>query len=97
MSHTLQTPPVVARYYAALTEHANAAAGRIAYDNAAIIVQDFHPARGWQPCRMRKRISRSWARKLHREGVTAVAVVPVADPGRAPADFTVAELIRTPR
>lgn len=43
---------------------------------------------------MRKRISPSWARKLKSEGVTAVALVPVSNPARRPADFQISELTR---
>lgn len=78
MSNHLTTPPIVEKYYGG---------------DEAYIVQDFHPDRGWQSYHMRKRISPSWARKLHREGVTAVSLVPVSDPTRASADFQVAELI----
>lgn len=78
MNYRLTTPPIVEAYYD----------GEEAY-----ITQDYHPDRGWQSYAMRKRISPSYARKLKEEGVTAVSLVPVSDPGRAPADFQISELI----
>lgn len=79
MGHYLTTPPVVEQYF----------------HDEAFIVEDFHPDRGWQPYAMRKRISPSWARKLQGEGVTAVALVPVSNPNRQPADFVVKEILRS--
>lgn len=83
--NSLRVPAAVRGYY-----------GR---DVHAIIVQQFPRRRmngsvGWVSTSYRKRVSVSWARKLLREGVTHVALVPVDDPRRAPADFSLEEIIR---
>jgi hypothetical protein len=43
-----------------------------------IVVQEFHPATGWQDAKAKrgswKRINQAWARKLKREGVTMVSL-----------------------
>lgn len=65
----------------------------------ALIVQEYPRrrytgSRGWVSTSYRKLISVSWARKLRAEGVTHVALVPVNDPHRPPADFSLQEIIR---
>jgi len=56
-----------------------------------IVSQTFTPGAGWQSWpRFRKTMTWSWARKLRRDGVTAVAL----SDGRRVADFTLAELLR---
>lgn len=39
-----------------------------------VVVQAFYPGRGWTKYPFRKRISRSWARKMLREGYSAVGL-----------------------
>ena len=54
------------------------------------ITQTFTPGTGWQDwTRYRKGITASWARKLRKAGVTAVALTD----GRRVADFTLVELL----
>lgn len=56
-----------------------------------IVAQTFTPGVGWQSWpRYRKAMTWSWARKLRRAGVTAVALTD----GHRVADFTLAELLR---
>jgi hypothetical protein len=56
----------------------------------ALIHSTFTPGKGWKRYPIRKRISRSWARKLRQEGVTTVSLVSA---GRE-ADFRIAELAK---
>jgi hypothetical protein len=59
-------------------------------DGNPVIVETFTPGRGWVRAGWRKRVSRSWLRKLRREqGVTEVAL----DVGGRVADFRVSELL----
>lgn len=89
--HRATVPAAVRRAYPTLTGH-------------PLIVEVFHPDRGWLTLRglpihidryvkgtYRKRISPSCARKLHQEGVTAIAL-DLGD-GRV-ADFQTRELAR---
>ncbi len=75
-SHSLQPIRIVVDYFA---------------DPRAvpIIVQQFTPDKGWTRYAFRKRVSRAWARKLSREGITSVAL---EHDGRI-ADFRIAELL----
>ena len=58
-----------------------------------IVAQTFTPADGWVTwSRYRKTVTLSWVRKLRAQGVTHVQLVA----GGRCADFTVAELLRTP-
>jgi hypothetical protein len=57
-SHQSSTSPTVAAYFGG--------------DHHPTIAQTFHPDRGWRRSPGRKRISRSWARQLRREGVTGL-------------------------
>lgn len=56
-------------------------------DGNPVIVEEFN--RRWCRTGFRKRASRSWLRKLRREGATHVAV----DVGGRVADFSIAELL----
>lgn len=76
-----QEPVAVADYFG----------GLVGYDREhAVIEETFAPGRGWVRCSMRKRINPTWARKLRREGITAVAV---RSAGRL-ADFQIAQVVR---
>jgi hypothetical protein len=58
------------------------------------IVQTYRPDKGWQPYLFKKRVSRSWVRKLRElYGVTWVALEHPSRRGR-PVDFRVEELLR---
>ncbi len=76
MSNHLQTIPAVAAYFGSAAQ--------------PIVAQEFHPTKGWQHQTYRKRISRSWARKLRRAGISHVAL----DLDGRLADFSTAELCR---
>lgn len=52
------------------------------------VVSEFHPDKGWVRQSYNKRISRSWAAKLARQGVTHVAL----RSGMRQADFALSEL-----
>jgi hypothetical protein len=59
-----------------------------------VVRQEFHPDRGWTSYHMRKRITRSWVRKLRQQGVTTVALLLGTGAGGRPrvADFRLTEL-----
>lgn len=59
-----------------------------------VVREEFHPARGWTTYRMRKRITRSWVRKLRQQGVTTVALLLGTGANGRPrvADFRLTEL-----
>lgn len=76
-SHAAQMPAVVYDYPGSWAAH-------------PWIHSTFTEAGGWRRYGFRKRISRSWARKLRAEGVTVVALTD----GQRLADFTVRELVR---
>lgn len=79
MSYQAQVPTKVADYFGdkGITVH-------------PIVAEEFRPGRGWVRSPMRKRISRSWARKLRSEGVTAVQLSALG----VLADFQIEEVIR---
>jgi len=54
-----------------------------------VIVSEFDPAAGWKRRDYKKRISRSWAAKLARKGITHVTL----KSGLRQADFSITELI----
>jgi hypothetical protein len=55
-----------------------------------IVTHEFTPEKGWVRTNFRKRISPSWARKLKKEGVTAVTLTL----NKRAADFLIVELVR---
>lgn len=99
---SLQTPPVVAAYFhedAIVTDEFTPGKGWTRVCHPGGLNPDY-PAPslpggllGVSPYGMRKRISLTWAAKLRRQGVTHVALVPVSNPNRAPADFSLAEIL----
>lgn len=76
-----QVPPPVKRYFA--------------HDEHPIIIQEFTPGKGWVRTNFKKRVSRSWVRKLKAQGVTAVALNGKDKNGQeVVADFTVKEILK---
>lgn len=55
-----------------------------------VVHAEFHPNAGWKRQSYNKRISRSWALKLRKQGVTHVAL----KSGTRQADFAIEELTR---
>jgi len=72
-----QMPPTVAHYFGARAEH-------------PIVSTEFQPDIGWRTQRYRKRITTSWARKLHRTGITHIQLAV----GARRADFSIREILR---
>ncbi len=66
MSHSIKAIPAIVKY----CESTNTSEEF----HTPVIVQAFYPGRGWTTYPFRKRISRSWARKMLREGYTAVGL-----------------------
>lgn len=83
MSGQAEVPSVVAAYFGPMDD---------CRADHPVVAQKYVPGRGWVSCAgYRKRVSRSWVRKLRREeGVTHVAL----QRGRRIADFSVAEALR---
>jgi hypothetical protein len=80
-----QVPPAAARYFGV-----DSYGFRGLDRDHPIIVQEFTPERGWKIYPLRKRVSRSWLRKIRAEGVTHVML---RSGGRS-ADFSIAELLK---
>jgi hypothetical protein len=72
-----QIPAIAAEYFGPDAAH-------------PLIAQAFYPGWGWIRSTLRKRVSRSWLRKLRREGATHVALVAA----HRHADFSIRELLR---
>lgn len=84
MSKAAQVPAAVADYF-----------GLDAQTHHPIVREHFTPGQGWRKAPWNKRVSVSYLRDLRRQGVTHVSLG-LFSAGRA-ADFSVAELLRSPR
>ena len=82
-SHQSQVPSLVQKYIDSVTDGSTSAIH-------PLVSQTFIPGRGWKRYPIRKRVSRSWARKAKLEGVTDVQL----SWGRHLADFRIKELLR---
>lgn len=77
MGRKLTNPPSVQKYFG----------------GKAYITEDFHPDGGWRAYPPGIRMSPSMVHRLRKEGIESVALVPVSDPDRDPADFQMEKLI----
>lgn len=81
-SHQSQVPSLVQKYIDGVAVDST-------FGIHPIVSQIFIPDRGWKRYPIRKRVSRSWARKAKLEGVTDVQL----SWGRHLADFRIKELM----